>query len=192
LGLVDGDGATLTLLAFAVRRTPIQAQVRRSSRIYGARPPRAYGVHPVSGLKAASHTLGPRRRVGMTSTKRVLVVDDDRDIRCAVAEALVQEGYAVETASNGLQALNVASRVSLDAIVLDLMMPVMDGWSFLARCRTRPWCHEVPIVAMSAAYAPRAAGERLRELGVRVVVTKPFDLESLIGTVQAYAPLARP
>ncbi|MBV9322958.1 MAG: response regulator [Chloroflexi bacterium] len=128
----------------------------------------------------------------MAKTRRVLVVDDDIDIRTAVAEGLVLEGYAVETAGNGLEALMVARLTSPDAIVLDLMMPVMDGWTFLARCRTQSWCREVPIVVLSAAYALRAARERLRDFGVRVVVAKPFDLDSLIGTVQACAPLARP
>jgi hypothetical protein len=84
----------------------------------------------------------------------------------------VQEGYAIETASNGLQALNAASRVSLDAIVLDLMMPVMDGRSFLARCRTQPWCHEVPVVRDVRRIRPNHSRSRVSSV------------------VQAYAPLA--
>jgi CheY-like chemotaxis protein len=128
----------------------------------------------------------------MATTKRVLVVDDENDIRSAVAESLAMEGYAVETAANGLEALKVAGRQSVDAIVLDLMMPVMDGWTFLARCKTESRCRDVSIVAVPAGYTLRSARERLREFGVRVVLAKPFDLERLIGTVQAFAPLAPP
>jgi CheY-like chemotaxis protein len=130
--------------------------------------------------------FGARR--AMATGTRVLVVEDDFDIRSAVAESLFDEGYTVVTARDGLEALNIASLSPPHVIVLDLMMPTMDGWTFLARCRAQPWCREVPVVVMSAAHALRMAGERLRDLGVRAVIPKPFDLETLISTVRACAP----
>jgi CheY-like chemotaxis protein len=95
-----------------------------------------------------------------------MVVEDDADIRRAVAESLSLEGYVVATAANGKQALGLVSQEAPDAIVLDLWMPVIDGRGFLARCRALPTCRNVPIIVMSAAHALRAAAE-LRDLGVR-------------------------
>ncbi|MBV9173586.1 MAG: response regulator, partial [Chloroflexi bacterium] len=67
----------------------------------------------------------------MEDPARVLVVDDEPVIREVVAEALEFEGYAVETATNGAEALAKVRAHAPQAIVLDLMMPVMDGWAFL-------------------------------------------------------------
>jgi CheY-like chemotaxis protein len=121
----------------------------------------------------------------------VLVVEDDDDIRSTLAELLSMEGYAVATAANGKQALRMASHAAPDAIVLDLMMPVMDGWGFLASYRSLPRYRDVPIVVMSAAYSLRTAAERLCNLGVRAVIAKPFDLDALVALVHHYAPLPR-
>ena len=99
------------------------------------------------------------------------------------------EGYAVATAANGKEALRLASQAAPDGIVLDLMMPMMDGWGFLACVRTLPACSGLPIVVMSAAYISKAAAERLRDFGVRAVIEKPFDLDALVGLVQCYIPL---
>jgi CheY-like chemotaxis protein len=123
-------------------------------------------------------------------SKRILVIEDDPDILNAVAESLVLEGYTVATATNGQDALELAGDARPDAIVLDLMLPIMDGRTFLARCRTQPGCRDVPIVVISASHALRAAAEPLREFGVDAVLRKPFDLGALIGTIQRFAPLA--
>jgi two-component system, chemotaxis family, chemotaxis protein CheY len=107
----------------------------------------------------------------------------------AVAELLSMEGYAVATAANGKEALRLTNQAAPDGIVLDLMMPMMDGWGFLACVRTLPACSGLPIVVMSAAYISKAAAERLRDFGVRAVIEKPFDLDALVGLVQCYIPL---
>ena len=80
----------------------------------------------------------------MRGSKCVLVVEDHEDIRRAVAELLSVEGYAVATAANGKEALRLASQAAPDGIVLDLMMPMMDGWGFLACVRTLPACSGLP------------------------------------------------
>ncbi len=120
----------------------------------------------------------------------VLVVDDDPVIRSTVAELLLDEGYAVEQAGDGSQALQVVQRSTPNAIVLDLMMPVLDGWAFVDQCRALPQCADVPIVVMSATHGLHETAERLHDMGVRAVVAKPFDVDALIAIVQRYAPLA--
>ena len=71
----------------------------------------------------------------VVQTKRVLVVEDDETLRTTVAEALEDEGYQVITATNGAEALRLVRAAEPDAIVLDLMMPVMDGRAFLEASR---------------------------------------------------------
>jgi two-component system, chemotaxis family, chemotaxis protein CheY len=121
---------------------------------------------------------------------RVLVVDDDPVIRSTVAELLADEGYDVQQASDGAEALEMVRESPPDAIVLDLMMPVLDGWAFVHQCRALPRCGAVPIVVMSATHRLHETAEQLHALGVRAVVAKPFDVDALIAIVQRYAPLA--
>jgi CheY-like chemotaxis protein len=121
---------------------------------------------------------------------RVLVVDDDPVIRSTVAELLLDEGYEVEQAADGAEALQVVFRWVPGVIVLDLMMPVLDGWAFVERCRSVPGAGDVPIVVMSATHGLHESAERLHAMGVRAVVAKPFDVDALIAIVQRYAPLA--
>src|SRR5207248_10941463 len=76
---------------------------------------------------------------------RVLVVDDDAGIRSIVAELLEDEGYTVDTADDGAQALQRAREAPPAAILLDLMMPVLDGWGFVGACRQQGICVGVPV-----------------------------------------------
>jgi len=123
------------------------------------------------------------------TNRRILVIEDDQEIRSTLVELLQDEGYAVEAAGDGKKALDVLGRLSASAILLDLMMPVMDGWAFLSACRADPRCREIPIVVLSAAYDLHKHFKQLTAQGVRAVVAKPFDLQALLALVQHYAPL---
>lgn len=119
---------------------------------------------------------------------QILVVEDDESIRELVSEVLRDDGYQVREARNGLEALKQVSSSRPDLIVLDLMMPVMDGWQFVEACRHEPQCGEVPIVVTSASHDLPHTAERLRELGVRTCLAKPFDVDGLLALVERYAP----
>ena len=112
--------------------------------------------------------------------KCILVVDDDDAVREAIAETLEYGGYSVESAADGLQALAKVKAALPDAIVLDLMMPVMDGWAFLERCRKEDLCSDTPILLTSAV---RQLEETARELRVQACLSKPFDLDELLLVV---------
>jgi two-component system, chemotaxis family, chemotaxis protein CheY len=120
---------------------------------------------------------------------RILVVDDDDAIRRLVSEALRDNGYQVREAANGVQALETVSRTPPHLIVLDLMMPVMNGWTFLEECRRTSSCAEVPVVVTSAAHDLPRSADRLRAMGVRTCLAKPFDMEGLLALVERYAPI---
>jgi CheY-like chemotaxis protein len=114
----------------------------------------------------------------------VLVVDDDPAIRGLVADALRGEGYSVDLAAHGREALDAMRARCPVTVVLDLMMPVMDGFSFMEACHAEQLCGGVPIVVISAAHD---ALRKIREVPVNAFIAKPFDLEDLIKTVGLYA-----
>src|SRR5438132_14133766 len=89
---------------------------------------------------------------GPVQEKAVLVVDDDDDIRSAVQEVLEGEGYPTVGAANGKEALDVlrTSATPPALVLLDLMMPEMDGWELLVRMDEDPAMHRVPVALMSA------------------------------------------
>ena len=117
----------------------------------------------------------------VVQTKRVLVVEDDETLRTTVAEALEDEGYQVITATNGAEALRLVRAAEPDAIVLDLMMPVMDGRAFLEACRREQRCAETPVLVVSA--HRKLADIAAAELRVENFMAKPFELAALLRAV---------
>lgn len=112
----------------------------------------------------------------------ILVVDDDRAIREILADVLGLEGYPVVTAVNGAEALAQVEHAPPRLILLDMRMPVMDGWAFARALRERGL--ELPIVVMTAAQNARAWA---REVGADHFLAKPFELDDLIALVQRLA-----
>jgi CheY-like chemotaxis protein len=103
-------------------------------------------------------------------TRRVLVVDDQREIREMGKIALgLGTGWEVLTASSGAEALSIATAEHVDAILLDVMMPDMDGPATLERLRTQPSTRAIPVVFLTA--EERSLGET----GVAGTITKPFN-----------------
>jgi CheY-like chemotaxis protein len=110
----------------------------------------------------------------------ILVVDDDAAIRDVVADILQMSDYVVKTAANGAEALDQVRAEQPAAVLLDLMMPVMDGWEFLRRCRECTPCASVPVVVMSAAHD---AAEAASVLGAQGYLAKPFDMDKVLDVV---------
>jgi two-component system chemotaxis response regulator CheY len=112
----------------------------------------------------------------------VLVVDDDPAIRDTVRDLLEDQGIPVETATDGRDALDKVTARRPRLVLLDMRMPVMDGWGFaraLGEHRVRP-----PVVVMTAAADARRWAEEIGAIGV---VPKPFGIEELIGAVRRYS-----
>ena len=93
--------------------------------------------------------------------KRVLVVDDEPTICELIAETLRESGYRVDTASNGAEALEVMRGRVPNAIVLDVMMPRLNAYGFVARLRVTPGFASIPILIVTASYGAYEAAERL-------------------------------
>jgi two-component system response regulator MprA len=107
----------------------------------------------------------------------VLLIEDDRAVRDTLADALELDDYHVVRAENGRQALQALSERRPDVIVLDLMMPSMDGWEF--RRLQREIHKDIPVLVISATSTPR-----LDELRPDAYLTKPFDLETFLAVVR--------
>jgi CheY-like chemotaxis protein len=115
---------------------------------------------------------------------RVFIIDDDHDIRATLQEILSDEGYEVTSSANGLDALaKLRSGVAPNVILLDLMMPVMDGWQFRAQQLEDPHLASIPVVVLSA---DAGIEQKSRSLEAAECVRKPVDLETLLRVVSRY------
>jgi CheY-like chemotaxis protein len=116
---------------------------------------------------------------------RVLVVDDEGDVRRITRLSLARVGKMdVSDAGSGPEALQKAACERPDAILLDVMMPTMDGPSTLAALRARPETASIPVIFLTAKVMTSEL-ERLRGLGAAGVLTKPFDPMTFAGEVRA-------
>jgi two-component system chemotaxis response regulator CheY len=116
----------------------------------------------------------------VADSRRVLVVEDERGIREALEAALLDEGYEVRTATHGREALDTLAAWPADLILLDLMLPIMDGWVFLRERRRLGAAPDARVIVVSATRESRDG--TAADLGVDAVVPKPFDLGRLLDT----------
>lgn len=117
---------------------------------------------------------------------RVLIIDDDHGIREALRMVLTDEDIGCVLAGNGAEALELLNAgLRPDVIVLDLMMPVMNGWEFRAAQLAAPRLAAIPVIVLSAATDSPA---RLRALGLDEVLRKPVDLGRLFAALERKLP----
>jgi len=114
--------------------------------------------------------------------QHILIVDDDPAIRNVVADILEMSDYSVRMATNGIEALQELRAYPPAVVLLDLMMPVMDGWEFLRQIKHN--AIQVPVAVMSAA---RDAGNVSDELGAQAFLPKPFELDDVLLVVDRLA-----
>src|SRR5262245_60297384 len=112
---------------------------------------------------------------------RVLIVEDEPRLLRNLAKALREEGYAVDTSESGDDGLFKAENYDYDAIVLDVMLPRLDGWEMLDRLRKKK---RTPVLMLTARDAPK---DRVRGLdtGADDYLIKPFDLDELLARLRA-------
>src|SRR5262249_25631784 len=131
---------------------------------------------------------GQSRRIGssrgesaVTQGARILVVDDERQIRRSLQVNLETKGYAVETAENGAEAIAAFQNRRPDIVILDLVMPGIEGVEVVRRLRTSS---SVPIIVLSAMGEERHKVEAL-ETGADDYITKPFGMEELLARIKS-------
>jgi CheY-like chemotaxis protein len=120
----------------------------------------------------------------MEATKKhLLLVEDDRDILEVLRDLLESEGYHVDCAQNGMQALELLSKLAVlpGLILLDLMMPVMDGFEFRQKQKEDPRFSKIPLIVMSA---DGQSEVRWEKSGIKGFLKKPLDLLGVLSTVE--------
>ena len=136
--------------------------------------------HPVGGLLTGP--TSPRTTVEFPppgSVAKVLLVDDDFGILDGLSDFLESQGFSVVPASNGIDALNqLRSGLRVGMIVLDVMMPMMDGWDFRAEQLADPSLRGIPVVVISASGFSRETLQR--QLSACEVLPKPLDLDGFL------------
>ena len=120
----------------------------------------------------------------MKNNNQVLIVDDDRNIRTLVRINLEPEGFPVQEAVNGREAIRMMRRSKPALILLDVMMPEMDGWETAKRINDDPDLSGIPVIMLTA-----KTGEKDKMIGKDIFkadeyITKPFDIEELIVLVK--------
>ena len=113
------------------------------------------------------------------AAKKVLVVDDEATVRYLLTHVLTHAGYLVEVATDGLMALERIRASPPDLVVLDLMMPGLDGWGVLEKLKPRP---SRPPVLVVSAHGDSETPQRAAAAGAAGYMTKPFALKQLVET----------
>lgn len=114
-------------------------------------------------------------------SSRILIVEDQADVAQLIEVVLMGEGHTVAVARDGAQGLMMARDWKPDLILMDIMLPGVDGGTLIARLRREAETAELPIIAMSAS---RTLRERTAELEADALLSKPFDVDALLVQVQ--------
>ena len=116
--------------------------------------------------------------------KKILVVDDDKSVLLLLEKRLTEEGYSVITAENGYDALALAKSKNPDLIILDLVMPGMEGSEVSAKLKEDPKTMNIPIIFLTALISKEQEERRKHVIANNIFVAKPFDADDLLGQIK--------
>jgi twitching motility two-component system response regulator PilG len=114
--------------------------------------------------------------------KRILVVDDDENILSLERTILEQKGFVVTTAAGGAEALEILGKENFDLVLLDVMMPEIDGFTVCRRIKEEPRTKEIPVIFLTAKGGGEALAEGF-ESGAIMYINKPFTANKLLTIV---------
>jgi len=115
--------------------------------------------------------------------KKILLIDDERDLVDTLAFRLKANGFEVSSAFDGSSGVEKAKKENPDLIILDLMMPVMDGLEAARELKADKVTSMIPIIVLTAAVTPDLS-KRVAAVGAAACVTKPFEPEDLVGEIK--------
>jgi CheY-like chemotaxis protein len=124
----------------------------------------------------------------IASRNSILIIEDDQEIREALEEILRFEGYEVGSVKNGKEGLDYLHKASAPSVILlDMMMPVMNGYQFLAAYQEEPSFSGIPVIVLSA---DNALEDKLKQFQVRFFLKKPIELERLLELVKQHVDIS--
>ena len=137
---------------------------------------------PLQAPDGAPHGVVSQR--SKVEEKDVLVVEDEAYLCDLIADVIESDGHVARKASNGREALALLKERRPQLILLDLMMPIMDGWEFITVLKSHSEWAEIPVIIITAIYDARRTQ---LETGAKAVITKPFDIDQLSELVNMFA-----
>jgi len=120
-------------------------------------------------------------------TKRILIVEDQEDNRAILRDLLASFGYAFIEAVNGAEGVAAAERERPDLILMDIQLPLLDGYQATRQIRQNPALREVPIIAVTS-YALSGDETKALAAGCNAYVTKPYSPRQLLARIREYLP----
>ena len=121
---------------------------------------------------------------GVLDMKKILIVEDNEMNRDMLSRRLTRKGYDVEIAEDGVLGLTAMKSYRPDLVLMDMGLPVMDGWTATTNAKNDPEISDIPIIALTA-HALEADRVRAMEAGADDFDTKPVDLARLLGKIEA-------
>jgi DNA-binding response OmpR family regulator len=116
--------------------------------------------------------------------KTILIVDDEQSLAVELGDNLKEDGYKIVLASNGEDGLRKVQLAKPDLIILDVMMPKMDGGTMFAKLKESEKTHEIPVIFLTALKSDVDDFLMGRNIGNYTIFSKPFDHEELLGTIR--------
>ena len=120
-------------------------------------------------------------------SKHILVVEDQPDSRQIIRDMLAGTDYEITEAENGEEALTVIAKQRPDLILMDIQLPIMDGYTATNQIKANPALRSIPIIAVTS-YALASEEEKARAAGCDDYVTKPFSPRQLLAKIRQYLP----
>jgi two-component system, cell cycle response regulator DivK len=120
-------------------------------------------------------------------TKRILVVEDQADNRRILQDLLTKAGYEIILAENGQEALEVVARERPNLILMDIQLPLLDGYEATRRIKADPALRAIPIIVITS-YALSGDESKAKAAGCDAYVAKPFSPRALLAKVREYLP----
>jgi DNA-binding response OmpR family regulator len=117
------------------------------------------------------------------ANQTILIIEDDASVRTLLEKSLGAKGYTVHTCDDGLEGLTVLEELRPDLIIVDIMMPRLDGMTFVQAIKGNDQTRPIPVIFLTAKNDPKSMIAGIN-LGARFYVTKPFQIEELLAKVQ--------
>jgi DNA-binding response OmpR family regulator len=115
--------------------------------------------------------------------KKILVVDDEKDVLLMLEKRLTAKGYSVITTTKSTNAIALAKSQHPDIIILDIVMPGMDGGEVAAKLREHPLTRNIPVIFLTALLSKTEEYQENRMIGSNITFAKPFDTEELLARI---------
>lgn len=117
------------------------------------------------------------------ANETILIIEDDASVRSLLQKSLVGKGFKVHVAEDGLRGLTALEAVAPDLIIVDIMMPRLDGMTFVKAIKGNANTQKIPVIFLTAKNDPKSMIQGIN-LGARFYVTKPFQIDELLAKVQ--------